>query len=112
VEYHANAKLTLRGRRELVDRMQAGWAVSEIAEMMNVSRPTVYKWWKRWQVEGDDGLRDRSSRPRSCPQQTPHERSSGVSNDCGESASSARLVSLALCRCTRPRCIECWCASS
>jgi transposase InsO family protein len=70
VEYHANAKLTLRGRRELVERMMSGWSVSEIAEMMNVSRPTVYKWWKRWQTEGDAGLADRSSRPRRCPHQT------------------------------------------
>jgi transposase InsO family protein len=44
--------------------------VSEVAEMMNVSRPTVYKWWKRWQIEGDAGLCDRSSRPRRCPHRT------------------------------------------
>jgi transposase InsO family protein len=71
LQYHANAKLTLRARRELVERMVAGWSVSEIAEMMNVSRPTVYKWWARWRAEGDRGLWDRSSRPRSCPHQTP-----------------------------------------
>jgi len=71
VEYHANAKLTLRARRDLVERMLAGWSVSEIAEMMNVSRPTVYKWWARWRVEGDAGLVDRSSRPHRCPHQTP-----------------------------------------
>src|SRR5947209_3514657 len=50
--------------------MLAGWSVSEIAEMMNVSRPTVYKWWSRWQAAGDAGLWDRSSRPDSCPHQT------------------------------------------
>ena len=71
LQYHANAKLTLRARRDLVERMVAGWSVSEIAEMMNVSRPTVYKWWRRWQTEGDEGLQDRSSRPRRCPHQTP-----------------------------------------
>ena len=38
--------------------------------MMNVSRPTVYKWWQRWQREGDAGLHDRSSRPHRCPHQT------------------------------------------
>jgi transposase len=67
VQYHANAKLTLRARRDLVERMVAGWSVSEIAEMMNVSRPTVYKWWARWRTDGDKGLWDRSSRPRRCP---------------------------------------------
>jgi transposase InsO family protein len=70
VQYHANASLTVRGRRELVERMLAGWSVSEIAEQMNVSRPTVYKWWARWRAEGDAGLVDRSSRPRRCPHQT------------------------------------------
>ena len=71
MQYHANARLTVRGRRELVERMLAGWSVSEIAEQMNVSRPTVYKWWRRWRAEGDAGLIDRSSRPRRCPHQTP-----------------------------------------
>jgi transposase InsO family protein len=71
VQYHANARLTVRGRRELVERMRAGWSVSEIAEQMNVSRATVYKWWGRWRAEGDSGLIDRSSRPRRCPHQTP-----------------------------------------
>jgi len=72
LEYHANAKLTLRARRDLVERMQAGWSAGDIADQMNVSAATVYKWWRRWRAEGDAGLWDRSSRPRSCPGQTPH----------------------------------------
>jgi transposase InsO family protein len=76
LNYHANAKLTLRARRELVERMQAGWTAGDVAEQMNVSRATVYKWWRRWRVEGDAGLSDRSSRPRSHPTRTsrPQER--------------------------------------
>ena len=70
MKYHANAKLTLRARRELVERMQAGWSAGDIADQMNVSPATVYKWWRRWRAEGDAGLWDRSSRPRSCPRQT------------------------------------------
>jgi transposase InsO family protein len=70
LNYHANAKLTLVARRELVARMQAGWAAGDVADQMNVSRATVYKWWRRWRVEGDAGLWDRSSRPRSCPSRT------------------------------------------
>lgn len=70
MQYHANAKLTIRARRELVERMAAGWTAGDIADQMNVSRATVYKWWRRWQLEGDTGLWDRSSRPRSCPKQT------------------------------------------
>jgi transposase InsO family protein len=70
LKYHANAKLTLRARRELVERMQAGWPAAEVAEQMNVSSATVYKWWRRWRIEGDGGLWDRSSRPGSSPRQT------------------------------------------
>jgi transposase InsO family protein len=70
LKYHANAKLTLRARRELIERMQAGWTAGDIADQMNVSPATVYKWWRRWRTEGDTGLWDRSSRPRSCPSQT------------------------------------------
>ena len=70
MQYHANAKLTVRARREVVERMQAGWSATEIAQQMNVSRTTVYKWWARWRVEGDAGLGDRSSRPRRCPHRT------------------------------------------
>jgi transposase InsO family protein len=71
LKYHANAKLTLRARRDLVERMQAGWTAGDVADQMNVSAATVYKWWRRWRIEGDAGLWDRSSRPRSCPRQTP-----------------------------------------
>jgi transposase InsO family protein len=38
---------------------------------MNISRQCAHKWWRRYRDEGIDGLRDRSSRPRSCPHQTP-----------------------------------------
>jgi transposase InsO family protein len=38
---------------------------------MNISRQCAHKWWSRYRDEGIDGLADRSSRPRSCPHQTP-----------------------------------------
>jgi transposase InsO family protein len=38
---------------------------------MNVSRQCAHKWWRRFQLEGLDGLRDRSSRPHRSPNQTP-----------------------------------------
>jgi len=38
---------------------------------MNISRQTAYKWWRRYQADGVEGLRDRSSRPHTCPHQTP-----------------------------------------
>lgn len=67
---HANARLTLRARRDIVELMIVGFPVNEIAAQFSVSRQTVYKWWARWRAEGDPGLWDRSSRPRSCPHQT------------------------------------------
>jgi transposase InsO family protein len=70
VNIHGNARLTFRARRELVEMMISGFEVSEIAAQFNTSRQTVYKWWHRWQTDGEAGLRDRSSRPRSCPHQT------------------------------------------
>ena len=71
---HRNARLTIWARREIVDRRQAGWTLAEIARQLNVSRPTVSKWWHRFLADPDgDWFEDRSSRPRSCPHQTPPE---------------------------------------
>jgi transposase InsO family protein len=73
VNIHANARLTVRARRDIVELMIVGYPVSDIAAQFSVSRQTVYKWWARWRTEGDAGLWDRSSRPRSCPHQTPRD---------------------------------------
>jgi transposase InsO family protein len=63
--------LNLHGRRLLIDRIQQGRPVAHVADELGISRQTAYKWWGRWRHEGDVGLRDRSSRPRSFPNQTP-----------------------------------------
>ena len=70
---HGNARLTPIARLTLVTRIEAGTAVAQVATDMGVSRPTAYKWWRRFKAEGLEGLADRSSRPRSCPHQTPPE---------------------------------------
>jgi len=62
--------LNLHGRRLLIDRIQQGRPVAHVADELGISRQTAYKWWGRWRREGDIGLRDRSSRPRSFPTQT------------------------------------------
>ncbi len=69
---HRNARLTHWGRRELVRRIIAGTPIAHVAVQMNVSRPTAGKWWGRY-LDDPDGQwwLDRSSRPRSCPHQTP-----------------------------------------
>jgi transposase InsO family protein len=67
---HGNSRLTPRGRLTLVLRIESGRAVAHVAAEMGISRPTAYKWWRRWRELGLEGLADRSSRPHSCPHQT------------------------------------------
>lgn len=67
---HRNARLTPTGRRIMVERIAAGTPQAHVAQQMGVSRVTVSKWWRRWLAEGDEGLVDRSSRPRRCPSRT------------------------------------------
>ncbi|MEV7845250.1 IS481 family transposase [Streptomyces cyaneofuscatus] len=67
---HRNARLTVHGRRLLVERVLAGRPVAHVAAEMGISRPTAHKWVRRWRTEGDAGLADRSSRPRTTPLRT------------------------------------------
>ena len=71
---HRNAPLTPLGRRILVDRVLAGRPVAHVAHEMGVSRPTAYKWLRRYRSEGEAGLHDRSSRPHSSPRRCSSER--------------------------------------
>ncbi|WP_405595981.1 IS481 family transposase [Streptomyces sp. NBC_01410] len=67
---HRNARLTVFGRRLLVERVLAGRPVAHVAAEMGISRPTAYKWMARWRAEGELGLHDRTSRPRTTPHRT------------------------------------------
>ncbi|MEU6815524.1 IS481 family transposase [Streptomyces sp. NPDC046860] len=68
---HRNARLTVFGRRLLVERVRSGRPVAHVAAEMGISRATAHKWVRRWRAEGDAGLADRSSRPRTTPHRTP-----------------------------------------
>ncbi|MGV9351360.1 IS481 family transposase [Streptomyces spiralis] len=68
---HRNARLTVHGRRLLVERVRSGRPVAHVAAEMGISRPTAYKWLRRWQAEGIAGLHDRSSRPHRTSHRTP-----------------------------------------
>ena len=71
---YRNARLTVHGRRLLVERVvYQGRPRAHVAAEMGVSRQCVSHWISRYLSEGDDGLNDRSSRPRSCPTRTPIE---------------------------------------
>jgi transposase InsO family protein len=71
---HRNARLNVRGRQLLVERVCVqGWAVAHAARAQGVSRQCAHRWVKRFREEGEAGLPDRSSRPHHSPTQTPVE---------------------------------------
>ncbi|GAB3116834.1 IS481 family transposase [Streptomyces calidiresistens] len=67
---HANAPLSLEGRRRLIRRCRAR-SIAHVATEMGISRACASKWVNRWRRHGDSGLRDRSSTPHRSPSATP-----------------------------------------
>ena len=68
---HRNARLTFHGRCLLVHRVrELGMPVAHVARAMGVSRQCAHRWVARFDVEGEAGLRDRSSRPHRTPSRT------------------------------------------
>jgi transposase InsO family protein len=64
MKLHGNARLSVKGRELLIDRVErAGWSLSSAAEAAGVSDRTARKWLVRYRTEGRDGLLDRSSAP-------------------------------------------------
>jgi transposase InsO family protein len=47
--------------------IEDGLSVSEVARLLGLSRPTVYKWLGRYREHGADGLAELSRRPHSTP---------------------------------------------
>ena len=75
MKLHANAALSLKGRRELCRRVVSGErTLSEAAEAAEVSVRCARKWVGRYRVEGELGLLDRSSAPRSIPHRVSGQR--------------------------------------
>lgn len=65
---HRRAKLTVEGRKLLVERVRGqGWTVATAAEAQGCSRATAHKWLRRFDAAGIGGLEDRSSRPHRSP---------------------------------------------
>ncbi|MCG5462562.1 helix-turn-helix domain-containing protein, partial [Micromonospora sp. MED01] len=60
-------------RYRAVLEVQAGLAVTEVADRFGVSRQAVHRWLRWYAEEGLDGLRDRSHRPQGHPAQTSAE---------------------------------------
>jgi transposase InsO family protein len=75
MKLHANAALSLKGRRELCRRVVSGErTLSEAAEAAEVSVRCARKWAARYRAEGELGLLDRSSAPKSIPHRTSERR--------------------------------------
>jgi transposase InsO family protein len=60
-------RLSVFSRQLLVRRVGAGWPAAQVAEQLGISRATAYKWLRRFRLEGETGLLDRSSRPLRTP---------------------------------------------
>ena len=64
MKLHGNAKLSVKGRGLLIERVQdAGWSLTQAAEAAGVSDRTARKWLTRYRADGLQGLLDRSSAP-------------------------------------------------
>ncbi len=64
MKMHANARLSLKGRELLIDRVEgAGWSLNAAAEAAGISDRTARKWIARHRTEGLPGLLDRTSAP-------------------------------------------------
>jgi transposase InsO family protein len=72
MKLHGNARLTLHGRRLLVERVcSREFSLEMAADAAGVSTRTASKWVARYRAEGELGLCDRSSAPHHVPRRTP-----------------------------------------
>ena len=72
MDIHKNAQLTPQSRAAIVRRvLDQGQPPAAVAVAVGVCARTVRKWVVRYQAEGADGLRDRSSRPHRQPRALP-----------------------------------------
>jgi transposase InsO family protein len=79
MKLHANARLSVKGRELLVDRVLVeGWSLTEAAEAAGVSDRTAGKWVGRLREEGPAGLADRSSVPERQPTRTGEDRVAAI----------------------------------
>jgi transposase InsO family protein len=79
MKLHANARLSVKGRELLVDRiLMQGWSLAQAAEAAGVSDRTAAKWIRRYREEGPAGLADHSSVPVFQPTRTPDDRVAAI----------------------------------
>jgi len=54
----------VRQRATAIRLLHLGYKAEEVADMLGVSKPSVYGWFNRWQAEGIEGLVNRPKNPR------------------------------------------------
>ncbi len=75
MKIHANAPFGPKGRLTMVRRVtEQGWSLTEAAEAAGVSERTCRKWVRRYRSEGEAGLLDRSSAPKTVANRTEERR--------------------------------------
>ena len=74
---HANAPLSVEGRRRLIARCRTR-PIAHVASEMGISRATASKWVSRYRRYGDLGLLDRASTPHHQPTATPPDTTSRI----------------------------------
>jgi transposase InsO family protein len=72
---HGNARLSPKGRLLLCRRVleDEDWSLAAAAEAAGVSERTARKWVARYERDGEAGLADRSSAPRTVANKTPEQ---------------------------------------
>ena len=68
--WHETTAMSLK-REFVMLATRPGANISALCRRFQISRPTGYKWPRRYRREGLEGLRDRSRRPHTSPNQTP-----------------------------------------
>ncbi len=78
---HRNAPLTETGRLRLARCVvDQGWPLRRAAERFQVSVSCAARWAGRYRDQGEAGMADRSSRPRSCPRRLRRRREHRIVN--------------------------------
>jgi transposase len=95
MKLHGNAALSWHGRRRLAERVvEQGWTLKAAAEAAGVSVRCARKWAGRYRLEGESGLRDRSSAPRRVANRTAPERVEAIAKLCRLRFTAAEIAEL------------------
>ncbi|MGZ5359972.1 MAG: IS481 family transposase [Solirubrobacterales bacterium] len=80
MKLHANAELSLKKRARMVERvLEQEWSITKAALAAEVSERTCSKWVSRYLAEGEAGLLDRPSAPKTVANRTSEQTIEAIS---------------------------------